>query len=367
MVGDAFSYDNIKNIPIDTSKLFVYSSPTYIDSNDHRIVKRIAKLEIDPSTDIRKYYWYIFRTNDSTQIDGWNKIVRYYGNNPIIKIRFINAISKLKNRNFKSVIFNDLKNDNDIIREVAARNICRDCNDSMMKICNEWIKEEKNEYVKESVITALRKARKTSQKTMFPYLPKTYDNIPETDSLFYNVGIKQSFENYVVIEDSIKNMQLPKYDGISFPHQQYKYPLKGSPSKGVFGNNYGGIYHVGTDSGWLLEGLPIHSIGSGRVKKIQHESTWGTFVVVEGIDDRDSVYTVFYGHLDPNLDVDVGDVIARGQTIGVIGKSFTLDNGGYISHLHLGIEKSRYIDAHLKGYDFDVNRYETIEELMKKE
>ena len=154
-----------------------------------------------------------------------------------------------------------------------------------------------------------------------------------------------------------------------FPHQQYGYGLKSTKVHPNFGNKYPGRYHVGEDTGWMLQGLPIHSIGNCRVTMIHHDMSWGTMVVTECLVKGDTL-TVSYAHLSLDLDVEPGQTLKMGDKIGEIGPSVPPQNGGYWAHIHMGIEKSNSNNARLKGYSSDISRWHApisfIESLRKK-
>ncbi len=58
--------------------------------------------------------------------------------------------------------------------------------------------------------------------------------------------------------------------------------------------------------------------------------------------------------------------MVAGQKIGEIGPSFTFENGGYLSHLHLGIEKSAYRDALVKGWYENAQKWYSPVEFIEK-
>jgi len=118
-----------------------------------------------------------------------------------------------------------------------------------------------------------------------------------------------------------------------------------------------GVSHVGEDSGWLWAGLPVHAIMDGKVVQIQHEESWGCLVCIESILPDSEVVCAYYGHLSSSLDVYIGQDINKGDKLGEIGPPFTLQNGGYRSHLHLGIEKAAIEEAVIAGYHADVERW----------
>jgi murein DD-endopeptidase MepM/ murein hydrolase activator NlpD len=151
-----------------------------------------------------------------------------------------------------------------------------------------------------------------------------------------------------------------------YPHQQYKsnkksyeflnYPLV---SFG-FEDQHWGI-HVGEDSGWLFSGMSVHSIMDGIVAKIQYIPTWGVLIAIQSRLCDSSIVTAYYGHLSCTINVAIGDLVKVGDKISEIAPSFTYSNGGYFSHLHLGVEKSDAHSAIIKGwYDSTENWYSPI-------
>jgi murein DD-endopeptidase MepM/ murein hydrolase activator NlpD len=98
-------------------------------------------------------------------------------------------------------------------------------------------------------------------------------------------------------------------------------------------------------------------MAAGVVRMIQHETSWGNLVVIESsLSDSEYVCQI-YGHLGKDLDVGVGESVYAGQKIGQIGNSFSYENGGYVGHVHVGIELSRFKSARLGGYDRSVEWY----------
>jgi murein DD-endopeptidase MepM/ murein hydrolase activator NlpD len=79
------------------------------------------------------------------------------------------------------------------------------------------------------------------------------------------------------------------------------------------------------------------------------------------------IVCAYFGHLSSNLDVTVGKILKAGDKIGEIGPSFSLENGGYRSHLHLGIEKASIKNAVIAGYDENIAHwYNPIEFISNK-
>lgn len=73
--------------------------------------------------------------------------------------------------------------------------------------------------------------------------------------------------------------------------------------------------HAGIDF-TAPRGTPIQSTGNGKVVQAGHGSGYGKRVTI----DHGYGYKTLYGHMD-RIDVKVGDVVKRGQAIGIVGST----------------------------------------------
>jgi hypothetical protein len=220
-------------------------------------------------------------------------------------------------------------------------------------------KTEKNAYVRKTLEAGISIAN-GGRRTRITYLPlfdttqfrriKTYPS--EKPSVEFKLTARKKIDTTV-------SHYIPIAKERIFPHMQYKkcrsiYEKVKQPFAS-FG--LPGVCHVGEDSGWLFAGMPIHSIMDGRVVLIQHEESWGCLVGVECMLPDSQIVCVYYGHLSSNIDVTIGKMLKAGDNIGEIGPPFTLENGGYRSHLHLGIEKASIKNAVVAGYDENIDHW----------
>jgi murein DD-endopeptidase MepM/ murein hydrolase activator NlpD len=169
---------------------------------------------------------------------------------------------------------------------------------------------------------------------------------------FYNAGIDSDDDD--VQHEAKKRPPAAVADRWIYPHQQYRRGLTNTPPLRNFGGRF---HHVGEDSGWMMMGLPVHAVADSVVAMIQHDLSWGCLVATEIALPDGSLLTVYYAHLSQDLDVKIGQRLSRGDKIGEIGPSLSIENGGYWSHLHLGIEDAGYEDAEVSGYDEDIGHY----------
>lgn len=122
------------------------------------------------------------------------------------------------------------------------------------------------------------------------------------------------------------------------------------------GEDYG--YHWGIDV-LHSEGTPVYAADAGEVLWTMpvtdltpdfSGATYGNFIILEHRYDSQKVYTL-YGHL-----ADITHKLARrqhvlkGEQLGMFGKAFTVENGGWPPHLHFQIGLS------IKG----LNAYEDL-------
>ncbi|MCY1064926.1 M23 family metallopeptidase [Nannocystis sp. RBIL2] len=112
----------------------------------------------------------------------------------------------------------------------------------------------------------------------------------------------------------------------------------------------GGFYHAGDDVKGAA-GTSIYSVYEGTVKSAGKVSSWGGLVEIEHTNPvDDSTFYSIYGHLRPSsILVSVGQKVAAGQELGVLGTQ--QENGGWIPHLHFSIYTGVYpAQGVLKGH-----------------
>jgi len=125
----------------------------------------------------------------------------------------------------------------------------------------------------------------------------------------------------------------------------FVFPMKNYSLSSEFGDDRGGIYHLGEDIPGSA-GTPVYNIGSGYVKHIGEHTRFGTVILVEHtLENRshDKVVSL-YGHLRPNdIQVQENQFVNKGQLLGRLGN--TGENGGWGEHLHFAIHKGAYVDV----------------------
>lgn len=111
-------------------------------------------------------------------------------------------------------------------------------------------------------------------------------------------------------------------------------------------------YHTGTDFEIFPEELnadvPVVAICDGKIALKKTATGYGG-VLVEDCEPDNQPITVIYGHLKiTSITKKVGDALAKGEEIGILGKAFSAETSSERKHLHLGVHKGSAID--IRGY-----------------
>ncbi len=365
LVSDSQPCNFIQTIEIDTNKHLLQITPDYTTESAIAAHQRIEKDLKNGTYDLINDFYMLFRYRNTEMIPVWSKIVIDNPQNDLLQLWFINAVAQIGVKRYLKLILSFRDSPNAIVREYVANSygFLGSLND--LDKLDDWYTSETNCYVKATIHASIKAIKNGGYKSKIPYLPKYYDQKPLKIQFLYNKSINND-PNYQFDLVDTSNTLLP-CSSFCFPHQQYLWRLRNAPQRGFFGSKTNSIYHIGTDSGWLLEGLPVHAVCDGIVKQISHNISWGTLVVIESVNTKtsDTLCTIF-GHLSPYLDVNTGDAIRTGDKIGQIGNSVSFDNGGYWAHLHFGIEKNSFWRAQIVGYDQDTSSYENPVEFIKR-
>jgi murein DD-endopeptidase MepM/ murein hydrolase activator NlpD len=122
-------------------------------------------------------------------------------------------------------------------------------------------------------------------------------------------------------------------------------------SRGIFIARHLGhdiLAQAGTKVSCMMDGTVIWSeIRPGSAQK----KNWGGIVIVEHVnaDTSEKFYSV-YGHIK-NLKITVGQIIKKGDAIGVVAEGATPENGFWkLAHLHFGIYVGPWTGAVLPGW-----------------
>lgn len=99
-------------------------------------------------------------------------------------------------------------------------------------------------------------------------------------------------------------------------------------------------YHTGDDievSDVTAE-VPVYAITDALVTSKQYVSGYGGVVIIEFEDAEGDVYHALYGHVDlASVPFEVGESVARGDQLAVLGDHESAETDGERKHLHFGI------------------------------
>lgn len=309
----------------------------------------VHDLEIDPY----EFYYVMFRYRDTLTLPLMWRLVEELSDGHLLKLWAISVVGQDGRRGDFGRLIQLFGSDNPLVREYVA-NALGKCGDSgCMDTVRALLRHERNGYVRATLRASLARLAAPPPRH-FPYLP-VYDTMTVRKLLFvYNDRVVSRPEWSVTYQRFDPAEHSFRAGRFVFPHQQYHHGLKHTRPPTNFG---GASNHAGIDSGWFLEGLPVHCIGDGVVVCIHHDISWGCLVAVEHRLKRDRYVTSYYAHLSHDIDVVLGQDVRRGDKLGEIGPATTVENGGYWPHVHMGIEKARGHEARIEGYARDLEHW----------
>jgi hypothetical protein len=92
----------------------------------------------------------------------------------------------------------------------------------------------------------------------------------------------------------------------------------------------------------------VRTICAGKLLSKRTATGYGG-VTVQSCTLNDQPVTIVYGHVRlSSVTAAVGDVLEKGQQLGVLGKGFSAETSGERKHLHMGVHKGTAID--IRGY-----------------
>ena len=111
-------------------------------------------------------------------------------------------------------------------------------------------------------------------------------------------------------------------------------------------------YHTGTDFEIFPEELNadvlVHAVCAGKIKMKKYATGYGG-VMVEDCMLNGNPITVIYGHLKlASIQKNVGDSLATGEMVGILGADKSVETSGERKHLHLGFHNGTSLN--ILGY-----------------
>lgn len=353
------SAPDFKSTHIDPSNIpdSIFSSLYHHDSLyflQDEFESKLSNGEIDKNN-LNRYLKIVSWNRDTSVIPIFKTIIEDTTINSYYKALSIYSLGEIGLSSSFDYLVNVFKSKNVLIREYVAGALGKTGSKQNIETIKKLTEGEHDFYVKKSLECALGRI-KGGYLNHFTYLPKYsgiglkkidfHLNVSKYDTGSYTTNLKSS---------NIADHKILSLNPIA-PHLQFKtnkkfykkidYPFKN------FGIKIGkDVSHTGEDSGCLFSGMAIHSILEGVVVSIQHDGSWGVLISIQTTVEDGEVVTVHYGHLAHDINVELNQIVKQGDKIGEIGPSLTLQNGGYLSHLHIGIERLPFDQATYSGYN----------------
>lgn len=189
------------------------------------------------------------------------------------------------------------------------------------------------------------------------------NNLPKNDLSFENGVLSEA-----LIEEGAddKGENAQSEEKIQEEDKNFQFPLDRAEDRvikkpfGIFitpqnspvqPENFSG-YHTGTDFEIFPDELEVEvvikAVCSGKLL-VKRTATGYGGLAVQSCDLDGSPITVAYGHLKlQSIEKAVGDDIAMGEPLGVLGRAYSIETGGERKHLHLGLHKGSEIN--ILGY-----------------
>ncbi|MDD3887874.1 MAG: M23 family metallopeptidase [Patescibacteria group bacterium] len=111
-------------------------------------------------------------------------------------------------------------------------------------------------------------------------------------------------------------------------------------------------FHTGVDieinSDQINQDVPVLAVEDSEVVYLGFVAGYGGVIILQGQIDNQPA-TFLYGHIKlSSVSLSVGDQVARGQQIAVLGNEYSDETDGERKHLHFAIHKGSSIE--LRGY-----------------
>jgi len=260
-----------------------------------------------------------------------------------VKYKALYALRHCTNWDYKA-IKPFLRSTNLYFNDMAVSTLTERNDKELIKILHKYKEKTENIYIKKSIRFAIQRINKDLKLT-FPDFNYEIKKGQLTKYRYYKMGesIKGYQEKYSQIY--LKNINYPVASSFLPPIIGYEkeFIFKGKRiSFGVGGEKH---KHVGDDCGWFREGASVYAIGNGIIRLIHHSPDWGFLMVIEHQLTNKKYICSIYGHLSKEIYLRAGDIVKKGDKIGTIGLSYSIENGGYGAHLHFGISKGPWLKS----------------------
>ncbi len=272
-----------------------------------------------------------------------------------IRARALYALKMIGDASVVPAVSKCLKDKNLHVREMAANCLGR-IGSGEVEALREAHAGETDRYVRASLEASIALINSNSK----PYEPWEEKLVGPKDARrvewAWTVKGRRKFNRY-----DAKTLDYPEAKSFDWPISWYHGSLFMAFPRRSFGGKSG---HAGEDMAWFREGASVFAVADGLVRMVQGAGgNWGFLVLIEHrLPVGDHVCSV-YGHISWDILVKPGDVVKKGQKIGTVGLSCSVENGGYGAHLHFGIAdgpfrkpKGIYRDGSALNFDYKGKR-----------
>ena len=247
-----------------------------------------------------------------------------------IKARALYALKRVGDASTVPAVVKCLKDRDARIRELAANTLSHMGGASAVEPLRKTLATEKDAFARAS-LEAAAAVLEAGQK---PYRPWKEELVgPEGArrvAWAWTVNGPNSFNVY-----DAKTLDYPEASTFDWPISWYHDSLFAAFPRKSFG---AGGNHAGEDMAWFREGASVFAVADGLVRLVQGAGgSWGFLVVVEHRMAGGDYVSAVYGHLGWDILVKPGNVVKKGQRLGTVGLSCSVENGGYGAHLHFGL------------------------------
>ncbi|MBU1078617.1 MAG: peptidoglycan DD-metalloendopeptidase family protein [Spirochaetes bacterium] len=203
-----------------------------------------------------------------------------------------------------------------------------------------------NQFLKEMAVSTLTEISNTRNKVPRTFPDFNYginsDRLKEAEYFRDTKKIEGYEERFTRL--FLPSADLPIADSFTAPVIRYDEDFIFKGPRISFGAGES-IKHTGDDCGWFREGSSVFAIGKGIVRLVHHSPDWGFLMVIEHRMKDGGYISSIYGHLSQEIYIVPGDIVKKGEKIGTIGLSYSVENGGYGAHLHFGISKGPWLKS----------------------
>jgi len=271
----------------------------------------------------------------------------------------VNVLGSMQDSLAVPVLTGLARSDNDVLAEIAVDALGKCGDERQLPLLDSIRQRTDNGYRATTAAAAVGRIRKKVPAPLGkPFLYDTLSAYRMTAFLFNPTlsGDESTFSVNELTSVIVQNRTSPV---CIYPHQQYKMNPATIFNARTFGVRFDdeNPWHVGEDSGFFLEGLPIHAVADGIVTCVLYEQSWGFLVGMESELPVSGTVTIIYAHLSQFIDVGVGQSVSVGDKIGDLGAAESLENGGYFAHVHWGVIRGAYRAVSFHGYDTDTAKY----------